>query len=165
LFPPAAGNAPLLVILGPFIIAEGAAYEANVKRVSSVLLAFDLPGRLQADLVERLAEARPDPAESRIMIEVSIAGYGFLSPSTAMSRAELMCFTFAADVAVRDGERTVFSDQIFEEPYRRSHDLPPPRCTSLAELVKDEGRLAREILEESSHVIAAAIAKRLKVGR
>lgn len=165
LFPPAAiGNLPLLVISGPFIIAAGVQYEANAKRVSSVLAAFDLPVRLQANLVERLAEARPDPAESRIVIEVSVAGYGFMAP-TVESASGITCFVFAADVAVRDGERTVFSDQIFEEPFRRSLDLPPPRCASLAELAKDEGRPAREILEESSHVIAAAIAKRLKVRR
>jgi hypothetical protein len=154
----------LLVIASPALIVAGAIYDANVKRVSSVLVAFDLPARLQAELAERLAATRPGAEESRVVIEVAVAGYGFMAPASENASGP-SCFTFAAELAVRDGERTLFNDQIFEEPFRRSLDVPPPRCASMAELADHDGQLAREVLEESSRVIAAVIAKRLKVAR
>lgn len=162
LFNPVMGG--LLIIASPALIASGAMYDANVKRLGSLLVAFDLPGRLQGELAERLGAARPGPEESAVVIDVSVAGYGFIGP-TGKGTEGMSCFTFTAGLAVKDGDRTVFSDQVIEEPFRRSLDLPPPRCASVAELAEHDSRLAREILDESTHVIASAIARRLGVTR
>lgn len=139
--------------------------------VSSILVDFDLPARLQAELTERLAAARPGAEEDRdVAVEVSVAGYGFMSaegqtPAPDWLTSSPACFTFVAELSVREGDRTLFRDEVFEESSRRSRDLPPTRCASLIEWAEHDGRLAREVLEEWSHVIAAAIAKRLGVGR
>ena len=97
----------LIIVASPTAIVQGVVYDASVKRVTSILAEFNLPARLQTELTERLAAARPGAEETReVVIEVSIARYGFTSAESKAPAFDWLtilptCFRYSRSRASR----------------------------------------------------------------
>jgi len=160
LAPPIGAHILFGAILMPFVGAENANTERAIARA---LQEVDLPKRLQDALQSRLAGGSAGRPDDTMKLAILVLGYGFFNPGGL--EGSLICFSFDGDVQVTAADQVIYQERVYMEPYRRSLDVPPPRCATLDAFGKDDGKLTRETLEDASDVMAAVIAGRLRANR
>jgi len=162
----AVGAGPGAVVFVPFFAAEGALIAKERREIVTALGEVDLPARLKESIRWRLARNYREDTENTdtdVRVEVLILTYGLGNPLDASG--EPFCFNFDSMVTVRASDQEVYGERILIGSYKRSEDVPPPRCGSLEGLGKAKGQLTREILTEASELLAAVVVRRLGIRR
>lgn len=146
------------VLVTPIWVTLGIMNENARTSITTALREVDFPNRLQGAIQSRLAKGSSGGPDSHVKLEILILGYGLLR---AGSREDWFCFSFDGEVKVTAADQVLYQDRVLMEPYRRSLDVPPPRCASLYEFGEDNGKVARETLVDASEVLAAVILRRV----
>lgn len=161
-----AAAAPLLLayaayfVVGfPATVATSEGIEAGRRSVMErALLEVDFP-RFTRDSITRRVGARltatDEAAEQRA--EVIVLGYGFTKRGTSDA-----CSFATAVLRVQADDRPAIEERIAIGGLEQSPDAPPPFCSGIKRLLRDDARLARRTLAESAEVIGAIVARRLE---
>lgn len=142
------------LILAPFAIAMNAMERRQHETIVAALQETDLLGGTRAALAKRLPAPAPD-----VTLTVIVLAYG-LVPKYGHPSGPL-CLSLDADLVVRAGDREVFRDTVYLEPYRRSADAPPPVCADLADFAAQDGAALRNAVLDYAQVLAAIARDRL----
>jgi len=151
------------VILTPALAIMGVMNASTRKAIITALQEVDFPRRLQDAIQSRLAASATGRTDHTMKLEVLVQGYGFFDGGGPEGLD--YCFSFDGELTVTAADGVLYQERVFMEPYKRSLDVPPPRCTRFDKFGEDDGRLGRETLEEASEVMAAVIVRRLGVNR
>lgn len=123
----------------------------------------DFANRLQESIEGRLNEHVGKRGKGNPRLEIVIQRYGFISgPNINPNKTENLCTVINAYVKLQVSDQVVFKERIFWEPYKRSMDVPPPRCDAPSVLGAEQGKLVRRTFEDAAEILAAVIVKRLK---
>lgn len=142
------------LILAPFAIALDAMERRQHEAIVAALQETDLLGHTRAALEQRLPAPAPD-----VTLTVIVLAYG-LVPKYGHPSGPL-CLSLDADLVVRAGDRELFRDTVYLEPYRRSADAPPPVCADLAAFAAQDGAALRNAVLDYAQVLAAIARHRL----
>jgi hypothetical protein len=144
------------LLLAPFAIAMNAVERRQHEAIVAALQETDLLGDTRAALEKRL----PAPAAApEVTLTVIVLAYG-LVPKYGHPSGPL-CLSLDADLVVRAGDRELFRDTVYLEPYRRSADAPPPVCADLAAFAAQDGAALRNAVLDYAQVLAAIARDRL----
>lgn len=146
----------IALLLSPVLIVEGAVNGSQRDAVLRAIEASDFPVRLRRALERRLAD------QSELRLEVAIREYGFVNDGRGGSR---FCFTASGSVDAAAGERVLLHEELVMTEWRRSGDVPPPECATLADIGAEDGRVARRVLGDAAEILAAVIAKHVRAAR
>lgn len=165
--PPDPGS--LAIAIGVSLVLEHVASRkaAAIKnQLEKALKEIDLPNKLQESIERRLKERAGEKGKGTPRLEIVIQRYGFVIGPDGLDRSlnhhQRFCPVIHADITLEASDQLVYKDRIFWEPYKRSTDVPPPQCASPSVFAAQEGKLARQTLEEATEVLAAVIVARLK---
>jgi len=150
-------------------VLEGLAEAGEAIRIEQqlgkALTAFDFSKRLQKSIKGRLHEYGQSKKRNADL-DIVIQRYGFsIVRGGARSKPadhESFCTVIDAQIILRFPGQVIWEDKIFWEPFKRSMDVPPPRCASPFVLAAEREKLARQILEEATENLAEVIVERLK---
>jgi len=142
------------LILAPLAIGINAVERRQHEAILTALQQTDLIGNTRAALEKRLPAPLPENT-----LTVIVLAYG-LVPKYGRPHGPL-CLTLDADLVVRAGDRELFRDTVYLEPYRRSADAPPPVCAELAGFAAQDGAALRNAVLEYAQVLAAIARHRL----
>ena len=134
-------------------------------QLGKALNEFDFPKSLQKSIEGRLHEDGQGGTRN-VQLEIVIQRYGFsIVRGGARSKPadyESFCTVIDTQIILRFPGQVIWEDKIFWGPFKRSIDVPPPRCASPFILAAEREKLARQILEEATENLAEVIVERLK---
>jgi len=142
------------LILAPLAIGINAVERRQHETIVTALKKTDLLGVTRGALAGRL----PAPLPGNTLTVIVLA-YG-LVPKYGHPNGPL-CLSLDADLVLRAGDRELFRDTVFLEPYRRSADAPPPVCADMAAFAAHDGAALRNAVLDYAQVLAAIVRDRL----
>ncbi len=152
-----------MILLGPLMLPwalEEADIAADQRTITESVVGYGLPERLEKELIRVLDQTRsklPTTAPDSYHVKLRINRYGLAREGID----DVLCFTFEGTLQVQEDARIRYQDPIVWSPARRSEDLPPVRCAGLDEMARNDGALAKEILNEATMILSAASVRRL----
>ena len=144
---------PAGLIFGPFgaLISSLAAVHIE-NQLSLALNEIDFPKRLQKSIESRLHEdGQSGKPNARLEVVIQRYGFvsgpdGFVSSGFNLDKFQRFCSVIDADITLNIPNEVGHKDSIFWEPFKRSVDIPPPRCESPSVFAAQKGKLARQTL-------------------
>jgi hypothetical protein len=141
------------LILAPLAIGLNAAEKRQHEAIIAALKETDLADATHARLAQRL----PPPAPG-MTLSVIVLAYGLVPKYGDVGWP--LCLSLDADIVLHDGERELFRDTVYLEPWRRSADAPPPVCASMVAFAAKDGAALRHAVLDYAQVLAAIVRHR-----
>lgn len=142
------------LILAPLAVGLNAAENKQQETIVAALKKAHLLDTTRASLAKRLPVQSPAAT-----LSVIVLAYG-LVPKYGNARGPL-CLSLVADIVVQAGEREIFRDTVYLEPWHRSADAPPPVCATMEAFAAKDGVALHNAVLDYAQVLAAITRHRL----